>query len=323
MAATRRLGARRVQVRVPFIQMSKESVRLSLSSLLSPSVIGCADARVLVNAFSLRSHNAYGVCAGATAWRCERRWLADPTVTGVGPKTVILVLGYTCDETTWTEQVPTLAKQYRVVTLDLPGHGKSDSPGDGRFSMDLFARAVEAVRAELKVERAVLVGHSMGTPVVLRYARLYPEHVTALVFVDGLMPLPPDQAVARAGQGATMGGPNGRAAREAMIRRFFVAGTMPEVQAKVLNMMLGAPEATAVGAMNASREPAGQSTEIPKVPILGIYSGPSAIASEERVHSAFSWAEYESIPGTGHFLMLEKPREFERLLLAFLTQQKF
>jgi len=174
-----------------------------------------------------------------------------------------------------------------------------------------------------RVERAVLVGHSMGTPVVLRYARLYPEHVTALVFVDGLMPLPPDQAVARAGQGATMGGPNGRAAREAMIRRFFVAGTMPEVQAKVLNMMLGAPEATAVGAMNASREPAGQSTEIPKVPILGIYSGPSAIASEERVHSAFSWAEYESIPGTGHFLMLEKPREFERLLLAFLTQQKF
>ena len=140
------------------------------------------------------------------------------TITGTESKTVIMVHGYTCDETTWTEQVPALARQYRVITLDLPGHGKSDSPKDGKFSMDLFARAIEAVRAEVKAERVVLVGHSMGTPVVMRYAHLYPAHVSALVFVDGLMPLPPEQAAARANQGATMGGPNGRTARETMIR---------------------------------------------------------------------------------------------------------
>ena len=110
------------------------------------------------------------------------------SITGKGSKTVILVHGYTCDESTWTEQVPALAKEYRVVTLDLPGHGKSDSPKDGKFSMDLFARAIEAVREEAKVVSVVLVGHSMGTPVVLRYAHLYPAHTSALVFVDGLMP---------------------------------------------------------------------------------------------------------------------------------------
>jgi len=191
------------------------------------------------------------------------------------------------------------------------------------LSMDLFARAIEAVRVEVKAERVVAVGHSMGTPVVLRYAHLYPTHVSALVFVDGLMPLPPAQAAARATQGATMGGPNGRATREAMIRRFFVAGTTPEVQTKVLNMMLGAPEATAVGAMNATRDPAGQTTEIPMVPILGLYAGPSAIASQEAVHAAFPSVEYTSIPGTGHFLMLEKPAEFNGLLLAFLAKQKY
>ena len=64
-------------------------------------------------------------------------------VTGRGPKTVILVHGWTCDSTSWSEQVPALSKDYRVVTLDLPGHGMSDSPKDGKFSMDLFARAVE------------------------------------------------------------------------------------------------------------------------------------------------------------------------------------
>jgi sigma-B regulation protein RsbQ len=244
------------------------------------------------------------------------------TVTGTGSKTVILVHGYTCDETTWTEQTPALAKQYRVVTLDLPGHGKSDSPKDGKFSMDLFARAIEAVRAEVNSEHVVLVGHSMGTPVVLRYAHLYPARVSALVFVDGLMPLPPAQAAAMANQGAAMAGPNGRAAREAMVRRFFVAGTTPEVQTKVLNMMLGAPEATAVGAMNATREPAGQTTDVPMIPILGIYASPG-LASEQAVHAAFPWVEYTSIPGTGHFLMLEKPEEFNRLLLAFLAKQKY
>jgi pimeloyl-ACP methyl ester carboxylesterase len=245
------------------------------------------------------------------------------TITGTGSNTVILVHGYTCDETTWTEQVPALAKQYRVVTLDLPGHGKSDAPKDGKFSMDLFARAIEAVRADVMAERVVLVGHSMGTPVVLRYAHLYPAHVSALVFVDGLIPLPPAQAAAMANQGAAMEGPNGRAAREGMIRRFFVAGTTPEVKTKVMNMMLGAPEATAVGAMNATREPAGQTTEIPMVPILGIYAGPSGIASQQAVHAAFPWVEYTSIPETGHFLMLEKPEEFNRLLLAFLSKQKY
>lgn len=242
------------------------------------------------------------------------------TTTGRGSKTVILVHGYTCDESTWTEQVPALAKEYRVVTLDLPGHGKSDSPQDGQFSMDLFARAIEAVRAEVKADQVVLVGHSMGTPVILRYAKLYPQHVSALVFVDGLMPA---SGPAIPNQGAAMAGPAGRQNREAMVRSFFSVSTTPAMQTKILNMMLGAPEATAVGAMNASRDPAGQTADIPKAPILGIYAGPSRIAPREAVLAHFPAAEYIQIPETGHFLMLEKPEEFNRLLLAFLAKQKY
>jgi len=109
---------------------------------------------------------------------------------------------------------------------------------------------------------------------VWREHRAISGDVSALVFVDGLMPLPPAQAASLANQGAAMGGPNGHAAREAMVRRFFVAETSEEERTKVLNMMLGAPEGTAVGAMNATREPTGQTTEIPMVPILGIYASP-------------------------------------------------
>ncbi len=255
------------------------------------------------------------------------------TVTGSASTTVFLIHGYTCDETSWAEQVPVLARQYRVVTLDLPGHGQSDRPGVEQFSMDLFARAIEAVRLDVKVDRIVLVGHSMGTPVVLKYANLYPQHTAALVFVDGLMPAAPTPTGRTAGPagnpasavgtppsaGARMGGPNGRQNREAMVRRFFRPTTAPAVRQKVLDMMLAAPEATAVGAMNATSDPAGRTTDVPDVPTIGIYAEPNPIASRDVVLRNFPKAAYVQLPGTGHFLMLEKPVEFNALLLDFLA----
>src|ERR1700691_520950 len=162
---------------------------------------------------------------------------------GKGPKTVILVHGWTCDETTWNAQVGELSKEYRVITLDLPGHGQSGSPKDGKFSMDLFARAVEAVRKDSKADRVVLVGHSMGTPVVIEYARLYPEHTAALVFVDGLVnltPAPPGSS-ARVPNPSLVGGPDGLKGRETMIRGMFSASTTPDMQKHILSMMLAAP----------------------------------------------------------------------------------
>jgi pimeloyl-ACP methyl ester carboxylesterase len=118
------------------------------------------------------------------------------TSSGKGPKTIVLVHGWTCDDTSWSAQVPALSKHYRVITLDLPGHGQSESPKDGKFSMDLFARAIEAVRAERRIDKIALVGHSMGTPVIRQYARLYPQHVAALVIVDGVV-IPPAQSARR------------------------------------------------------------------------------------------------------------------------------
>src|SRR5262249_9796185 len=94
------------------------------------------------------------------------------TVRGTGPKTIVFGHGWTCDESSWREQVPFFEKNYRVVTLDLPGHGKSGSPAKGPLTMELFGKAVEAARVEAKAGKIVLVGHSMGTPVIREYARL-------------------------------------------------------------------------------------------------------------------------------------------------------
>src|SRR5579883_845536 len=67
---------------------------------------------------------------------------------GQGEKIVVFVHGWTCDSTTWSKQVPAVARKYQAVTLDLPGHGKSGMP-KGQFSMDLFAKAIEGVRRDV------------------------------------------------------------------------------------------------------------------------------------------------------------------------------
>jgi pimeloyl-ACP methyl ester carboxylesterase len=244
------------------------------------------------------------------------------SVAGTGPKTVILVHGWTCDETTWNAQVPELSKQYRVITLDLPGHGQTGSPKDGKLSMDLFARAVEAVRKESKADRVVLVGHSMGTPVVIQYARLYPAHTAALVFVDGLVTLPSGSGV-RVPDPRQMAGPDGLKTRETTIRSMFSASTTPDMQKHILSMMLAAPESTAVGAMQATFDPGNWKGDVFPEPVLGLYADHSRAGDREYMKTHFPNMDYEEIAGTGHFLMMEKPEEFNRLLIAFLDKQTF
>jgi pimeloyl-ACP methyl ester carboxylesterase len=245
------------------------------------------------------------------------------TSKGSGKEAVILVHGWTCDETSWDFQVPALSRKYRVITLDLPGHGKSDPPKGGKFSMSVFAHAVEAVRAEAKINKAVLVGHSMGTPVIREYVRLYPQHVAGLVPVDGIVTI---GAAGRAGRGApdptAMIGPQGMKNRETMIRGMFTPATPAAIQQHVLKMMLAPPEATASGAMLATFDSADLNNEVSMVPVLGIYAG-TPLANRDSVKKAFPNSEYVQIAGTGHFVMMERPEEFNRLLLAFLGKIKY
>ncbi len=240
------------------------------------------------------------------------------TTTGSGPRTVILVHGWTCDETSWSQQAPALSAQYRVATLDLPGHGKSESPKDGKFTMELFARAVEAVRAELKADRVVLAGHSMGTPVIVQYARLYPDRVIALIFVDGRVTFGPN-GPAKFDRERWLGDV-GRKTRESMIGGMFGPGTTSAQEANLRGVMMRTPESTAAGAMKAYYDPAIWKNEILSIPTLAIYAQRAAGNPQAYLKEHFPRLEYHEIPGASHFLMLEKPVEFNRMVLDFLAR---
>src|SRR5947209_1200604 len=84
---------------------------------------------------------------------------------GEGDTAVVFVHGWCCDHSVWRDQAAALDGKARLLFLDLPGYGKSDKP-KADYTIDFFARAIDAVLQDAGVDRAVLVGHSMGTPVV-------------------------------------------------------------------------------------------------------------------------------------------------------------
>jgi pimeloyl-ACP methyl ester carboxylesterase len=242
------------------------------------------------------------------------------TVRGSGSKTVVFVHGWTCDESSWREQVRVFAKKYRVITLDLPGHGKSGSPANGPLTMELFAKSIEAVRVDAKAGKIVLVGHSMGTPVIRQYARMYPANVAGMVPVDGILHL---SGSANAPNPDRVKGPDGLKYRETMIRGMFGMSATPAVQQHILKMMLAAPEATAYQAMAATFAASNWKDDQFDVPALGIYADHSASDDPAYFKKIFPEGRTVEVPGTGHFVMLEKPAKFNKLLAEFLPQASF
>jgi pimeloyl-ACP methyl ester carboxylesterase len=119
---------------------------------------------------------------------------------GQGKEAVVFIHGWTCDLAFWRFKAPVYEKQ-RSLLIDLPGHGMSDKP-EVPYTMEYFARAVDAVLKDAKVEKATLAGHSMGTPVALQFLRMHPAKVSRLVIVDGLIPEPPKDDAERQKQGA-------------------------------------------------------------------------------------------------------------------------
>lgn len=99
---------------------------------------------------------------------------------GKGERTVVLIHGLGSYMPVWTHNLDALARDHRVIAIDLPGYGKS-SKANHTYSMEFFAQAVHAVVRELGVTRPVLVGHSMGGQIAMTYALVYPGEVEALV----------------------------------------------------------------------------------------------------------------------------------------------
>lgn len=94
-------------------------------------------------------------------------------------KTLVLLHGFLQSQDTWSPYTLSYMRSMRVIAIDLPGHGYSDTFGDVH-TMELMADCVKAVLDHLDIEQFVLLGHSLGGYVALAFAERYPYYLRGL-----------------------------------------------------------------------------------------------------------------------------------------------
>jgi pimeloyl-ACP methyl ester carboxylesterase len=226
-----------------------------------------------------------------------------------GP-TVLFIHGWTCDRTYWARQVPFFASRGRVVTVDLAGHGES---GQNRtdWSIKQFANDVIAVLNAENLADVILVGHSLGGPVVLEAAIMAPERVIALVgvdtFADGWLRAPFTSAL------SSMEADFAGFVRPTA-RGMFTAQSDPDLVGRISEDMASHPAVSGIAAIRALNDwgrdrYATALTEFAK-PLGMIQSTFRAYRTVEQHRSRLPMLDIVQLDDVGHFSMLEAPDRF-------------
>jgi len=217
----------------------------------------------------------------------------------------------------WSAQLSHLRTTRRAIALDFRGHGQSLPPANGDYAIDSMAQDIQMAIDQLDVERFILVGHSMGGSVAGAYAGAYPERVAGLLLVDPSgdstqMPFEEIQQLLGALESE---------AYSNVVEGYWsqlLTGSTETTKAKVMQDLRDTSKATVVGVFK-------ELFKYNPVPALERYDGPklSVITSVNEtpfsVHNLVSDLPHKKITGTGHWLQLDKPEEFNRIMDDFFT----
>ena len=210
---------------------------------------------------------------------------------------------------------------YRVIALDLVGHGNSHKPRTD-YTMEFFARSVAAVLDDAGVRKAVFVGHSMGMPVARQFYRLYPARTLGIVNVDGSIRSFPDKkqyegflAQFRADYNKT---------REMFIGSMIQSIKDEKVKQAIQSSNNATPDYVGISAMSQFGNEELWKTDPINVPVLAIIAqSPWWPADTESFHRSFtSNLDFQTWTGVSHFLFMERPGEFNELIRKFIAKNK-
>ena len=238
---------------------------------------------------------------------------------GSGTPALVFAHGWSCDRRYWRRQLRHFADRCQVVAVDLAGHGKS---GVGRraWTMSAFGDDVVAVVKRLDLASAVLIGHSMGGDVVVDAALKLRELVAGLVWVDVYSTLGEPRTQNELQEFLAPFREDFVTATRNFVRRMFVAGSDPALADWVATDMSAAPPEIALDALehavgNDRAILAGlRELSAPVVAINPDYR-PTDVEALRR-HGVTTVL----MPGVGHFLMMEDPDTFNRLLGEVVEQ---
>ncbi|PYS91042.1 MAG: alpha/beta hydrolase [Acidobacteria bacterium] len=235
---------------------------------------------------------------------------------------VVLLHGFPFNRSLWREQVAVLSQNHRVITPDLRGFGETTAT-DEPATMETMAEDVAALLDELKLERVVLGGLSMGGYVALAFYRLFPQRVRALMLADTRPQADTEEARRNRETLATRALAEGmQPIADAMLPKLLTPATQterPEIVARVREMIMSTSPVGAAAALRGMALRRDQTDLLPEidVPTLIIVGSEDAITppqDAELMHRAIRGSLFKVIAGAGHCSNLERPDEFNRAL---------
>jgi pimeloyl-ACP methyl ester carboxylesterase len=233
---------------------------------------------------------------------------------GHGGIPVVFLHSFGGDSSHWASQLDHLRHHRRALALDLRGHGKSAKPKDRDYSVDAFVRDLEAVAKELKLQRFVLVGHSLGAAVANAYAAKHPRQVAGVVLVGagGKMPAEQSQKVM-----ASLDANYNQAMEQFMER--LVGDAQPHVRTELTAQMAKMPREDSLAIISALfKDDPLPAYERYKGPRLLIYASRSD--AQGGLHTVKKDSKQVAIDGTSHWPHMDKPKEFNAALDEFLQE---
>jgi pimeloyl-ACP methyl ester carboxylesterase len=243
---------------------------------------------------------------------------------GNGETTVVFVHCWTCNRFFWQHQIePVAGAGYRVVTLDLPGHGESGRERD-EWTIESLAADVATVVESLDLSRVILVGHSMGAPVSLAAAQRLPDRVTGIVSVDALHNVEftvPEKTIEH-----FIG--NLRATYPEMLEFFFSMFFPPDADPDVVEWVMSQihdadPDAAIALMEDLIRLDESLLLINAGVPVRSINAAPySEMSIATDIETNRTYADFDAVEmeGVGHILQMEQPEAFNEHLLRLLSK---
>ncbi len=236
---------------------------------------------------------------------------------------LVFVHGWSCDSRYWYYQVPYFSKNYQVVTIDLAGHGHS---GQARQSYTLlsFAEDIKAVVDQLDAKRVILIGHSMGGPVSANAAGLMPNRVIGIIGIDTIQNVEYPLTDEEYNEMFNPFKEDFPSAADGFVRTMFAENTPAPFIDWIAKDMSSAPPHVGLSAMENTLGlyldgGAMRLYESVSVPIRALNADlwPTDVEANRRHMVSF---ELTVMQHAGHFIMLERPDEFNRKLSRIIHE---
>ena len=236
---------------------------------------------------------------------------------GKGEPAVILVHGWSNTRSIWDAQVSHFSKKYRVIAVDLPGFGKSGN-NRSEWTIASYGEDISTIIQQLNLKKVVLVGFSLGAPIVIEAANKMPNHVIGVVLVDDLqeveMQIPPPMAHYL---DSVMMDLINNPTKEKLVGGGFFKKNVDSAFHRVVSFLEGASHIgwreSLAGYIKWQNEHCTNSIKAVKAPIIAINSDlqPTNVEAFRKYAPTFKAKIVEDV---GHVIMWDNTEEFNRLL---------